>query len=412
MGVPTAEQNASAPQTPDRLPSTEELAATLRETTVEEIHHYLDSHWHEVNCQIAEPGKRIELPQDWHGNEKYGKRFNGDGYVDFGTNLISLEGTHLPADAFIDGFRGLGFVFEDGDGKQLKDAAAGRILTSQEECHIISPGDERPVIRAINADRHILVEIRNGSLTSVMVRLSRLGNDPDMDNEKRFRYRKYLDTLLGGFSAMGATAIRKRLKLGHVPRDTFMDDCSATYSTGLALWILDKFMRGQSNSLKEMRVGVASTQAIAVSVWYALKNNESFLVRTGGLYYGLGNEEMGSNYLINTLKEMLDLGLLYGVGDMGDRLKTGREQYIHPEIRIHVPWTEGNRNRTTLCLSGGYAMLELLEERTAARRKEPDATFRILQAARVNPPPEADGKIHNWGVLIDGMKLPVFEPFS
>ncbi len=416
MGVPTAELNPSAPQTPDYLPSAKELSASLRDTTMHEILHHVNEHWiSEVRVHIAQPNEILHPHKDWHGAEKFGRKNTGDAEVLFGSNLVEpIEGSRLSSDAFIDGLRAFHFVFEDGSGMQLTDNVASRIISSDASCEIISSEEEKPVMRAIKNDDEgkIIIEIRNGSASPVMQELTRLGNDPHMDREKKLRYRKAVSDCLGEFCAKGATAVRKRLQLFEIKRLTYFDDCLASGATVFGDQEVDAVMgRTHDRMLEEIRVSVASTQAIALAVWRSLERDVPLLVRVGALSYGLGSQIIGSNYLINTQPEMLDIGL-FTVGDMGDHLSTGREGLIHPHVRLYRPRNNRSHNQTCIYLGGGLAMLELWEAKIMDRKKDPDACVLVLQASRINPPPGEDGHIHDWGVLLNGKTLPVYEPFT
>lgn len=403
---------------PDKIsgqPSAKELSASLRDTTIPEIFRYVDEHWKsEVRVSIAKPGEILGIPPDWHGAEKFGRKNTGDAKVLFGSCLVTpIEGTRLPADVFIDGLHELGFVFEDGRGIQLKDTAASQVISSDASCEIISPEEERPVMRAIKNDAQgkIIIEIRNGSASPVMHELTSLGNDLHMDPEKKLRYRNAVSDCLGGFCAKGASAIRQRLQLFGTKRLTRLDDCLASVATIFGDQEADAAMgRTHDRMLEEIRVSVASTQGIALAVKRSLDRNAHLLVRVGSLSYGLGNRAIGgSNYLINTQPEMLELGL-FTVGDMGEHLSTGREGLIHPHVRLYRPKINRSNNETRIYLGGGLAMLELYEERINKRNTDPDSCVCILHASRINPPPGEDGQIHDWGVLLNGKTLPVYEP--
>lgn len=414
MGVTPLERS------PDRIssqPSAKELSASLRDTTMPEILHYVDEHWNSetVRISIAKAPDILRLPPEWHGATKHGKENTGDAIVLFGSNLVEpIEGSRLPSDAFVDGLRELHFIFEDGNGIQLTDTVASRIISSDASCEIVSSEEEKPVIRAIKNDVEgkVIIEIRNGSISPVMQELTALGNNRFMDKEKKLRYRNAVSDCLGGFCAKGATAVRKRLQLFEVKRLTYFDDCFASGATIFGDQEVDAAMgRSHDGMLEEIRVSVASTQGITLAVKRSLDRHIPLLVRAGALSYGLGNRVIGTNYLINTQTEMLDLGL-FTVGDMGDNLSTGREGLIHPHVRLYRPRNNRTNNETRIYLGGGLAMLELWEAKIMERKKDPDSYVCVLQASRINPPPEKDGHIHDWGVLLNGKTLPVFEPFS
>ena len=396
-------------------PSAKELSASLRDTTMPEILDYIDEHWNSetVRVRIAKPHEILRIPPDWHGATKHGRPNTGDAEVLFGSNLVEpIEGSRLSSDAFIDGLRAFHFVFEDGNGRELSDSVASRIISSSASCEIISPDEENPVLRAIKNDDEgrIIIEIRNGSVSSVMQELTTLGNDPLMDKEKKLRYRKAVSECLGEFCAKGATAVRKRLQLFEIKRLTYFDDCLASGVTIFGDQEVDAAMgRTHDRMLEEIRVGVASTQAITLAVKRSLDRHVPLLVRVGALSYGLGSRAIGSNYLINTQPEMLDLGL-FTVGDMGDNLSTGREGLIHPHVRLYRPGKNRSNHETRIYLGGGLAMLELWEAKIMERKKDPDSYVCVLQASRINPPLGEDGNIHDWGVLLNGKMLPVYEP--
>jgi hypothetical protein len=407
-------------QSPDTIPSklsAKELITSLRDTTIPEILHYVGEHWEsEVRVRIAKPNEILHVPPDWHGAQKFGRENIGDAEVLFGSNLVTpIEGTRLPADAFIDGLHELGFVFENGNGKSLKNAAASGIISSEASCMIVSSEEEKPVMRAIKNDSEgkIIIEVRNGSMSPVVQKLTVLGNTYPMNQEMKPQYRHAVADCLGGFCAKGATAVRKRLDLFEFIRSTDFDDCLATGATMFGSRIVDDAKgRTHTRELEEIRVSVASTQAIALAVWRSLERDVPLLVRTGALSYGLGNKELGSNYLINTQDPMIELGV-QTVGDMGDNLSTGREKLIRPHVSFYIPRINGSRrNETRIYLGGGLAMFQLWEEKSWERNKEPDGCVYVLQASRINPPPEEDGKIHDWGVLLNGKTFPVFEQLT
>ncbi len=407
-----------AEKSPDKTThqlSAKELSASLRDTTMPEILHYVEGHWNPetVRVRIAKPHEILQIPPEWHGAIKHGRENTGDAVVLFGSNLVEpIEGSRLSSDAFVDGLHALHFVFEDGNGVVLGDKEASRIISSDALSEIVSSEEEKPVMRAIknDAEGKIIIEIRNGSISPVMQQLTSLGNDPQMDKEKRLRYRKAVSDCLGGFCAKGATAVRKRLQLFEIKRLTYFDDCFASGATIFGDQEVDAAMgRTHDQMLEEIRVSVASTQAITLAVKRSLDRHVPLLVRVGALSYGLGNRAIGSNYLINTQPEMLDFGL-FTVGDMGDNLSTGREGLIHPHVRLYRPGRNRSNHETRIYLGGGLAMLELWEAKVMERKKDPDSYVCVLQATRINPPPGEDGDIHDWGVLLNGKTLPFFQP--
>lgn len=390
-----------------RPPTAKEIPFLLRSITIPDIFSHFDREWKPSNVRvhIARDGEEIRIPEKWHGATKYGKPNTGDAEVLFGPLLTeSLEGTKLPPQEFITGLRSLNFSFEDGDGNEISPEMATTAISSENSASMAQDGEETPVFRAIKNDREgkIIIEIRNGSKSPVMQELTRLGNDPDMNPEKKARYRAAVSKNLGSFLTKGATAIRKRLGLFEYARLTRFDDCLASGVTIIGDQEVDEaqgILRGRT--LEEIRVAVASTQGIAIAVKRALDRKMPLLIRVGALSYGLGSKSMGANYLINIQPEMTSLGV-YTVGDMGDKLSTGREGHINPHVRVYG---EG-KNQTRIYLGGGLSMLELWEEKLKEANKSPDSVVYVLQASRINPPPDYTGKIPDWGVLLKGKKLP------
>jgi len=399
----------------NRPPSAKELSDSLRIISMPEIFAYINENWdpEHIRVKIAKPGNLIHVPSDWHGSEKFERVYFGDAQVMFGLNLIEpIEGTRLPPEGFIDGLRELHFTLEDGNGKQLNNTEATKIISSDAMGVIVSPDEEIPIFRAIldEGEGKIIIEVRNGSMSPVMQELTNLGNDPSIDPDKKLRYRQAVSDCLGGFCAKGATAVRNRLQLNGTKRLTYFDDCLASGATILGDQEVDRVMgRSHDNMLEEIRVAVASTQGISIAIQRSLDRNVPLLVRVGAISYGLGNRTIGSNYLINTQPEMLDHGL-FTVGDMGDHLSTGREGIIHPHICVYRPKIQRSNNETRIYLGGGLAMLRIWEERIRQMDKEPDSYVHVLQASRVNPPPQEDGRIHDWGVLFNGKTIPPLEP--
>lgn len=393
------------------LPHTHEIPVVLRDITMDEIIDRFNSHWNAetVRVHIADRGDMIHIPTEWHGAKKYGQPNLGDAQVLFGPLLVeSIEGTRLSPESFVEGLRSLRFVCEDGKGKPLTDEQAVAAISSDLSCSIVSPEEEVPVMRAIknDAEGKIIIEIRNGSIAPVMQELTRIGNDPHMDADKKLRYRKAVSDCLGGFFTKGATAVRKRLGLYEYKRLTRFDDCLASGATIFGDQEVDDVTgRTRTKTLEEIRVAVASTQGITMAIKRGLDRHVPVLIRVGALAYGLGSKAIGANYLINTQPEMAALGT-FTVGDMGDKLSTGREGRINPHVRIYG----AGKNETRIYLGGGLAMLELWEDKIRENNKQPDAVVCVLQASRVNPPPGADGEIHDWGVLLKGKKLPIYDP--
>lgn len=391
--------------------SAKESGAILRDITMADIFRRFDEQWNAetVRVHIANDGDSIRIPKGWHGSEKYGKPNTGDAEVLFGPVLVeSIEGTRLSPDAFVEGLRSLGFICEGGNGMQLSDREATQAISSEKSGHFISPEEEVPVMRAIKNDNEgkIIIEIRNGSMSAPMQELARIGNDPVMDADKKARYRNAVSDCLGGFCAKGATAVRKRLGLYEYKRLTRFDDCLASGATIFGDQEVDDAMgKTQEKTLEEIRVAVASTQGITMAIKRALDRKVPLLLRVGALSYGLGSKAIGANYLINTQPEMAALGM-FTVGDMGDKLSTGREGRINPHIRVYGD----GKNETRIYLGGGLAMLELWEDKIREKNKQPDSVVYVLQASRINPPPGDDDEIHDWGVLLKGKKLPPFDP--
>jgi len=391
--------------------SAQERSATLRDISVPDILEYVDAHWNDetVRATIAGPNERIQLPPDWHGAIKHGRENTGDAMVLFGSNLVEpIEGTRLSSEAFIDGLHGLNFIFESGDGTLLTDTKASQIIASEVSCNGTPSLNETPIMRAIKNDAQgkVIVEIQNGSMSPVMQLLTRLGNDPDMDLHKKEQYREAVHACLGEFLAKGATAVRVRLGLFEYWRKTFFDDCLASGATIFGDQELDDVLgRSHDHTLEEIRVAVGSTQAVTLAIKRSLERKVPLLIRVGALSYGLGTQSIGSNYLINTQKDMISLGL-FTVGDMGDKLSTGREGLIYPHVRLYNPDRNRRHHETRIYLGGGLAMLELWERKITERKKQPDPLVYVLRASRINPPPESDGRIHDWGVLFDGKTLP------
>ena len=389
---------------------TRERDLHLRDITMQDLFTYFDKHWNDTNVRvhIAKGGETIKVPQEWHGSQKYGKPNTGDSVVLFGPVLVeSIEGTRLSPEVFIQGLRELNFTCEDGHGTPFTDSQAAQAIASDQLCKIISDTEEIPVMRAIkdDADGKIIIEIRNGSQSPVMQELSEIGNDPDIDPEKKRRYRNAVSNCMGRFITKGATAIRKRLGLYEYARLTRFDDCLASGATIIGDQEVDDATgHTPTNTLEEIRVAVASTQGIAIAIHRAQKRKVPLLIRVGALAYGLGDKKIGANYLINTQPAMLAHGL-FTVGDMGDKLSTGREGHINPHVRIYG----SGKNETRIYLGGGLAMLELWEEKIRQTNKTPDAAVYVLQGSRINSPPAEDGNIHNWGVLLKGKQLPRFE---
>lgn len=396
---------------PIEFPKTEQVGVSLRDITMADIFGRFDAHWNAetVRVRLSDNGDIIRIPNEWHGAQKYGKPNTGDAEVLFGLLLVeSIEGTRLSPEAFVEGLRALNFTCEDGGGKKLSDRDAIVAISSAESCRIVSSEEEIPVMRAVKNDSEgkVIIEIRNGSRSAVMQELTKIGNDPVLDADKKSRYRKAVSDCLGGFCAKGATAVRKRLGLYEYKRLTRFDDCLASGATFFGDQEVDEVMgRTQEKTLEEIRVAVASTQGITMAVKRALDRKVPLLIRVGALSYGLGSKAIGANYLINTQPEMLALGL-FTVGDMGDKLSTGREGRINPHVRIYG----AGKNETRIYLGGGLAMLELWEDKIREKNKQPDPIVYVLQASRINPPPGDDGEIHDWGVLLKGKKLPQFEP--
>jgi hypothetical protein len=391
-----------------RLP---EQGVALRDITVSEIFKRFDEQWtpDTVRVRIAQDGDSIKVPEEWHGAHKYGKPNTGDAEVLFGSLLVeATEGTRLSPEAFVEGLRLHNFTYEDGSGAALSTEEAIKLISSDKSCQIISPEDEIPIVRAVKNDREgkVIIEIRNGSMSPVMQELTLIGNDPVLDSNKKLRYRKAVSDCLGGFCAKGATAVRKRLGLYEYKRLTRFDDCLASGATIFGDQEVDDALgRNRERTLEEIRVAVASTQGITIAVKRALDRKMPLLIRVGALAYGLGSKKIGANYLMNTQPEMMALGA-FTVGDMGDKLSTGREGRINPHIRIYGQ----GKNETRIYLGGGLAMLELWEDKIREKNKTPDSVVCVLQASRINPPPESDGEIHDWGVLMKGKKLPLFSP--
>jgi len=392
------------PRTPEQLPR---LLPDLRTITVSDIFSKFDREWKpgNVRVHVARSGEAFQVPKDWHGAMKYGRPNSGDAEVLFGPLLVeSIEGSKLPPHTFIEGLRGLGFTYEDGYGRELSDEEAVRAISSSESCKETYADEEIPVLRAIKNDAKgkIIVEVRNGSMAPVMQELTTLGNDPDMTPDKKLRYRKAVSECLGGFCAKGATAVRKRLGLYEYARLTRFDDCLASGATILGDQEVDDAMgKRRDNVLEEIRVAVASTQGVTIAIKRALDRNMPVLIRVGALAYGLGSKEIGANYLLNIQPEMQKLGL-FTVGDMGDKLSTGREGRINPHVRLYG----SGKNETRIYLGGGLAMLELWEDKIRERQKTPDSHVYVLQASRINPPAGSDGVIPDWGVLLKGKNLP------
>lgn len=395
------------PRKEESLPS--EQGIWLRDITMEEIFRRFDEQWkpENVRVHIADDGDLIRIPQTWHGSKKYGKPNTGDAEVLFGPLLVeSIEGTKLSPESFIEGLRALQFTCEDGMGNPLGDMEAVRIISSKATCSILSPEEEAPVLRAIKNDSEgkVIIEIRNGSMAPVMQELTRIGNDPELDAEKKARYRRAVSDCLGGFCAKGATAVRKRLGLYEYKRLTRFDDCLASGATIFGDQEVDDAMgKTQEGTLEEIRVAVASTQGVTMAIKRSLDRKVPLLLRVGALAYGLGNKAIGANYLMNIQPEMIALGQ-FTVGDMGDKLSTGREGRINPHVRVYGK----GKNETRIYLGGGLAMLELWEDKIREKNKTPDGVVYVLQASRINPPAEDDGQIHDWGVLLKGKKLPSF----
>ncbi len=420
MGFPTRErltpqsgtlpEKYSMPKTIEASPA-KDLSLTLRDISMSDIFARFDTQWNAdtVRVRMSENGDIIRIPSEWHGAQKYGKPNTGDAEVLFGPLLVeSIEGTRLSPEAFVEGLRSLNFLCEDGDGKVLSDRDAIMAISSADSCRMTFPDEEVPVMRAVKNDSEgkIIIEIRNGSRSPVMQELTKIGNDPVLDADKKARYRKAVSECLGGFCAKGATAVRKRLGLYEYKRLTRFDDCLASGATFFGDQEVDELMgRTQEKTLEEIRVAVASTQGISMAIKRALDRKVPLLVRVGALSYGLGSKAIGANYLINTQPEMVELGL-FTVGDMGDKLSTGREGRINPHVRIYGQ----GKNETRIYLGGGLAMLELWEDKIREKNKQPDPIVYVLQASRINPPPGDDGEIHDWGVLLKGKKLPQFEP--
>jgi len=385
-----------------------ELIPLLRDITFQEIFHHFEEHWNtsKVRVRIAQDGEIIRIPKEWHGSLKYGKPNTGDAVVLFGPLFTkSIEGTRLTPGSFIEGLRSLNFICEDGQGNILSEQDAVSVISSQDSCKIVSNDEEIPIMRAIKNDTEgkIIIEIRNGSMSPVMQELTKLGNDPNMNPEKKARYRQAVSDCLGGFSAKGATAIRKRLELYEYARLTRFDDCLASGVTILGDQEVDERIGvPHEKILEEIRVAISSTQGIALAIKHALDRKTPLLIRVGALSYGLGSKEIGANYLINTQPEMAALGT-FTVGDMGDKLATGREPRVNPHIRVYGT----GKNETRIYLGGGLSMLDLWENKIREKNKVPDPIVCVLQASRINPPPTEDGVIPDWGVLLKGKKLPI-----
>lgn len=390
-----------------------ELSSSLRDISMAEIFRHFDTQWkpENVRVRVAKDGDHIRIPEEWHGAQKYGKPNTGDAEVLFGPLLIeSIEGTRLSPEAFVEGLRALHFVCEDGSGRTYTDSQAIQAISSADSCSTVSPKEEMPIMRAIknDAEGKIIIEVRNGSMSPVMQELTTLGNDPDMNAEKKLRYRQAVSECLGEFSAKGATAVRKRLGLYEYARLTRFDDCLASGATIIGDQEVDDAMgMRHDKTLEEIRVAVASTQGISIAIKRALERKTPLLIRVGALSFGLGSKEIGSNYLINTQPEMVERGL-FTVGDMGDKLSTGREGRINPHVRVYGT----GKNETRIYLGGGLAMLELWEDKIREKNKIPDPVVYVLQASRINPPAGDNGKINDWGVLLKGKNLPPFIPFS
>lgn len=402
MGIETHVQRAT--DIPASL--SKESPIILRNITFTEIFHHFDTHWNKENVRvhIASDGETIRIPLQWSGAIKYDRPNIGDAVVLFGSHFAeSIEGTKLPAKSFIEGLKALKFTFEDSNGTIVSDDAAIRLISSSDSCKVSPEGEDAPLFRAVKDDSggKVIIEIRNGSVSPVMQELTRLGNDPDLDPKKKLRYRSAVSECLGDFSAKGATAVRKRLGLYEYARLTRFDDCLASGVTILGDQEVDDAMgRFRNNTLEEIRVAVASTQGIAIAIKRALDRKVPLLIRVGALSYGLGTKEIGANYLINTQPEMQAIGT-FTVGDMGDRLATGREPRISPHVRIYG----SGKNETRIYLGGGLAMLELWEDKIRERNKTPDPVVWVLKASRIHPPETADGSIADWGVLLTGKRL-------
>lgn len=406
--LPTHPESSVTASNTDPVLRAKELSSSLRDITMSDIFVHFDKYRNQTNVRVdIADGDPIRVPPEWHGAKKYGKPNSGDARVLFGPLLLeSVEGTRLSAETFVEGLKELHFTFEDGNGNQCNEFEAAQAISSSGSCRLRTPEEEIPVLRAVknDSDGKIIIEIRNGSSSPVMQELTRLGNEQTLDAEKKARYRKAVSECLGNFCAKGATAVRKRLGLYQYKRLTRFDDCLASGATIFGDQEVDDVMgRTHNKTLEEIRVAVASTQGITMAIKRALDRKVPLLIRVGALSYGLGSKAIGSNYLINTQPEMVELGL-FTVGDMGDRLSTGREGQINPHIRIYGT----GKNETRIYLGGGLSMLEFWEDKIREQNKIPDGTVCVLQASRINPPAGDNGKIPDWGVLLKGKKLPQF----
>jgi len=366
------------------------ITETLRTVDPEDLHKYLTENWSNIQVETASSGKKIV--REVHGENK-----TGDFLVTVGPLLVENHGgTELLADQFVRWMvEEKGFSPQNTAGElSVRDAV--QLLESEQ-----LSTDGNPVVRLLRTSETgfpACFEFYGGSRSPSMKKISEIGNMSSITSEIKAEYRQQVFRLTNPFFPRGTTEARGLMKAeGITGKERLSDDCLASLITFVGYEELLTYLGiVQKNILLELDGAVGTTQAFVTALVLAEQANKDrfqnrpLVVRVGAPAFGLGNEKLGLNYIMNTQPDMQSVYGWLACGDFGTIMSEGKEKHLQTSVTLF-----GNGNpsyETVFFLNGGGPMLEMAQRQYGERMKPINGMFTVVRAARV-------GGEKDWGAL-------------
>jgi hypothetical protein len=382
------------------------FSEALKTTSTDAIINYERKNWEScVRVLQSAPGELLTVDDDWHGAGK-----QGEVEVLFGDALLKpISGTRLPPEIFTSWLDTHGFEIRYRENTVTADEGADYLKSDK------FAKDGLPVFEAIRREGGppVVIQVFNGSCSYPMQRLTEIGNDEQRTLLHHNIYRGIVMELMEPFIAKGTTNLRK---LAHFPDDltkiTPIDDCLAGCTTIAG----DIEFRHQMNQLEnvfyDMKFSVLTTQGLSIALFLSEKYHLPMIIRGGAASFGLAGADLGTNYMLNTQKDMIYYNAgkkdecirKYTSGDFGNIMSDGSEADVMPYKKLHGNGTP--YQNTIFYLKGGWPIRQIWEAMYAHRKKPIHGHEYVVIASRIDNSP-ISGKPTDWGVIFKGIRKPV-----
>lgn len=378
----------------------------LRTTSPEAIIDYLRHNWdRDVRVLQSPEGELLTVEKGWHGEGK-----TGEVEVLFGKSLLEpISGTNLSADVFASWLGKNNFELKSEDRKVSPEEAAFHLRSEE------FSKDDLPVFEAVRKDGPpVVIQIFNGSCSYPMQLLTKIGNDSARTPLHHNTYRGTVMELMNPFIVKGTTAIREKGNFpGKFTKISPIDDCLAGCTT-IAGDIEYRHSIGKlSQVVYDMKFSVVTTQGLSVALFLAEKYQIPMIIRGGAASFGLAGSDLGTNYMLNTQKEMTyyragrkdEKIRMFTSGDFGNIMSDGTEKNISSYKEPHGNGTP-ERN-TVFYLNGGWPIRQIWNEMHIHNNKPIHGNEYVVHASRIDDSVRHNGKPTDWGVIFKGIREPV-----